>query len=332
MFVGYPQGTRGGLFYSPQDKKVFASTNATFLEHDYMKDYKPRSKIVLEEMLSQQADPQRPTKVVESQSQKTTVLDQDPPSLHRSGREIRLPTRFHDEANLVMADDGIQDPLTYKSAMEDTDKDKWLEAMKLEMDSMYSNSVWELTDPPEGVKPMGYKWIYKRKRGVDGKVETFKARLVAKGYTQREGVDFEETFSLVAKLKSIGILLSIAAYYDYDIWQMDVKIAFLNGYLEESIYMMQPEGFIVKGQEQKVCKLSRSINGLKQSSKSWNIRFDEGIKSYGFDQNLDEPCVYKQIRENSMVFLILYVDDILLIGNDKKSMTMVKEWLASQFK
>ena len=196
---------------------------------------------------------------------------------------------------------------------------------------MYSNLVWELADPPEGVKPIECKWIYKRKRGVDGKMETFKARSVAKGYTQRERVDFEETFSPVAKLKSIRILLSIAAYYDYDIWQMDVKTAFLNGYLEESIYMMQPEGFIVKGQEQKVCKLSRSIYGLKQASRSWNIRFDEAIKSYGFDQNLDEPCVYKQIRENSVVFLILYVDDILLIGNDKKSMTMVKEWLASQF-
>ena len=168
---------------------------------------------MLEEMLSQQADPQRPTKVVESQSQKTTVLDQDPLSLHRSGKEIRLPIRFRDEANLIVADDGIQDPLTYKSAMEDTDKDKWLEAMKLEMDSMYSNSVWELADPSEGVKPIGCKWIYKRKRGVDGKVETFKARLVAKGYTQREGVDFEETFSPVAKLKSIRILLSIAVYY-----------------------------------------------------------------------------------------------------------------------
>ena len=90
---------------------------------------------------------------------------------------------------------------------------------------------------------------------MDGKLETFKARLVAKGYTQREGVDFEETFSSVAKLKSIKILLSIGAYYDYDISKMDVKTTFLNGYLEKSIYMMQPKGFLVKGQEQKVCKL-----------------------------------------------------------------------------
>ena len=92
-------------------------------------------------------------------------------------------------------------------------------------------------------------------------------------------------------LKSIRILLSIVAAYDYEIWQMDVKTAFLNGYLKKDIYMVQPNGFIAKGQEQNVCKLLRSIYGLKQASRSWNIRFDEAIKAYGFEQNVDEPCV-----------------------------------------
>ena len=95
-------------------------------------------------------------------------------------------------------------------------------------------------------------------------------------------------------LKSIRILLSIAAHYDQEIWQMDVKIAFLNGNLEEEIYMMQPKGFIAKNQEHMICKLKRSIYGLKQASRSWNIRFDQTIKSFGFEQNLDEPCVYKR--------------------------------------
>ena len=111
-------------------------------------------------------------------------------------------------------------------------------------------------------------------RGIDGKVETFKARLVAKGYNQKEGFDYEETFSLVAMIKSIRILLVIAAHMDYEIWQMDVKIAFLNESLDETIYMVQPEGFIEKGHEKKVCKLQKSIYGLKQASRSWNLKFD----------------------------------------------------------
>ncbi|MCQ7012854.1 hypothetical protein M9Y11_18445, partial [Clostridioides difficile] len=154
---------------------------------------------------------------------------------------------------------------------------------------------------------------------------------MAKGYTQKEGIDYEETFSPVAMLKSIRILLAIAAHMDYEIWQMDVKTAFLNGSLEENIYMKQPEGFIAKGQEHMVCKLKKSIYGLKQASRSWNIRFDEVIQSYGFTQCPDEQCVYRRRDENVVVFLVLYVDDILLIGNSKKVLSDVRVWLSKQF-
>ena len=113
---------------------------------------------------------------------------------------------------------------------------------------------------------------------------------------------------------------------------MDVKTAFLNGNLDEEIYMSQPKGFIEKGQEQKVCRLLKSIYGLKQASRSWNIRFDETIKSFGFHQSVDEACVYKLIREKHVVFLVLYVDDILLMGDNVKLLTEIKDWLATQFK
>ena len=132
---------------------------------------------------------------------------------------------------------------------------------------MYANQVWTLVDPPEGIVPIGYKWILKRKISADGKVETYKARLVAKEFRQRQGVDYEETFSPVAMLKSIQILLSIAAHYDYEIWQMDVKTAFLNGYIEEDIFIEQPKGFESEDSS-KVCKLNRLIYGLKQASRS----------------------------------------------------------------
>ena len=201
--------------------------------------------------------------------------------------------------------------------------------MKSELDSMYSNQVWDLLKVPSGIKPVGCKWVYKRKGGIDRKVETFKARLVVKGYTQKESTDYEETVSPVAMLKSIRILIFIAAHYDYEIWQMNVKTTFLDGNLEEEIYMMQPEGFIAKNQEHMVCKLKRSIYGLKQASRSWNIRFNQAIKLFVFEQNLDEPCVYKRHQHKVVMFLILYVDDILLTGNDVGVMSSVKIWLSS---
>ncbi|PKI69339.1 hypothetical protein CRG98_010273 [Punica granatum] len=115
--------------------------------------------------------------------------------------------------------------------------------MKSEIDSMSKNQVWDLVDPPEGIVPIGNKWVFMRKIGADGKVETYKTRLVAKGYRQRQGVDYEETFSPVAMLKSIRIMLAIAAHYDYEVWQMDVKTTFLNGYIKEDIFMDQSRGF-----------------------------------------------------------------------------------------
>ena len=109
---------------------------------------------------------------------------------------------------------------------------------------MYDNQVWTLIDPSEGLKTIGCKWVFKKKTDIDDNVHTFKARLVAKGFKQTHGIDYDEIFSPVAMLKSIQILLAIAAYYDYEIWQMDVKIAFLNGNLIEDVYMTQPEGFV----------------------------------------------------------------------------------------
>ena len=154
---------------------------------------------------------------------------------------------------------------------------------------------------------------------------------MVKGYKQKECINYDETFSPVAMLNSIRILLSIAAHFDYEIWQMDVKTAFLNGNLDKEIYMMQPEGFIAKNQEHMVCKLKRSIYRIEQASRSWNIRFDQAIKSFGFEQNLDESCVYKRNQDKVVMFLVLYVDDILLIGNDVRVMPSVKVWLSSQF-
>ncbi|KAL0444830.1 UNVERIFIED_CONTAM: hypothetical protein Slati_2205700 [Sesamum latifolium] len=131
--------------------------------------------------------------------------------------------------------------------------------------------------------------------------------------------------------KSIRILLAIEAWYDYEIWQMDVKTAFLNDFVEEKIYMDQPEGFTTDGEEQKVCCLQRSIYGLKQAFRSWNTRFDEVIQGYDFIKNDYDSCIYKKISGSSIAYLVLYVDDILLIGNDVKMLGDIKAWFSTLF-
>ena len=150
---------------------------------------------------------------------------------------------------------------------------------------------------------------------------------MAKGFSQVQGVDYDETFSPVAMLKSVRIMLAIAAFFDYEIWQMDVKISFLNGFLKEELYMMQPEGFVDPENADKVCKLQRSIYGLVQASWSWNLRFDEVIKAFGFIQVYREACIYKKVSGSSIASLILYVDDILLIGNDIEFLDGIKGYL-----
>ena len=149
---------------------------------------------------------------------------------------------------------------------------------------------------------------------------------MAKGFKQTHGIDYNKTFSPVVMLKSIRILLTIAVYYDYEIWKMDVKTAFLNRNLLEDVYMKQPEGFVDPKNPNKVCKLQRSVYGLKQASPSWNLHFDEKVKEFGFLKNEDEPCVYKKASRSIVVFLILYVDDILLIRNDIPTLLNVKQW------
>ena len=133
-------------------------------------------------------------------------------------------------------------PTNYEEAMMSLDFDKWLEAMKSEIGSMYENKVWTLVDLPDDRRAIENKWIFKKKTDANGNVIVYKARLVAKGFRQVHGVDYDETFSPVAMLKSVQIMLAIATFYE--IWQMDVKTTFLNGFLKEELYMMQPKGFL----------------------------------------------------------------------------------------
>ncbi|GJT16659.1 retrotransposon protein, putative, ty1-copia subclass [Tanacetum coccineum] len=250
----------------------------------------------------------------------------------RSVRTHRAPERLC--LNVGVEEHSLRDlnePANYKAAMLDPESNKWLDAMNAKMQSMKDNQVWRLVDLPPDCKTVGSKWLFKKKTDMDGNVHTYNACLIAKGFTQLYGVDYEETFSPVADIRAIRILIAISPFYDYEIWQMDVKTVFLNGYLDEDIYMVQPEGFVDTKYPKKLCNLQRSIYGLKQASRSWNKRFDEEIKKFGFTQNLDEPCVYQKASGSNVTFPILYVDDIIIMGNHILSLQSVKTYLGKCF-
>ncbi|GJU54337.1 retrotransposon protein, putative, ty1-copia subclass [Tanacetum coccineum] len=274
IFVGYPKETMGYYFYYPPENKIVVERYAYFLDNDF---------ILQKESV----------RIVELEDE--DILPSENTSEHPIEEEKIDPDRlcFNVEVEEHNLGD-LNEPANYKAALSDPEFEKWLVAMNAEMQSMYDNKVWRLVVLPPNAKVVKSKRIYKKKTDMDGKVHIYKARLVAKGSTQTYGVDYEETFSLVADIRAIRILIAIVAYYDYEIWKMNVKIAFLNGFLEEEIYMEQPEGFIDPNHPRKVCKLQRSIYGLKQASRSWNKRFDEEIKKFGFHQNVDEPCVYQE--------------------------------------
>ena len=206
-----------------------------------------------------------------------------------------------------------------------------MDAMKDELSSMDKNSMWELVDLPPRLKAIGNKWVLKIKRKADGSIDKYKARLMAKGFTQQEDIDYDETFSLVVRVASIRLIPTIVAQLDLELYHMDVKTAFLNGELDEENYMSQPMGFKVKEQECKVCKLKRSIYGLKQSYRQWCFRFHDSIISHGFEMIEEDHCVYLKRSKKSVLILYLYVDGILIAGNEMDSIVATKKWLSSTF-
>ncbi|KAG8478680.1 hypothetical protein CXB51_028518 [Gossypium anomalum] len=218
--------------------------------------------------------------------------------------------------------DANQEPSNYSEAVSCEDSEKWMFAMQEEMESLHKNRTWDLLKLPKG----------KQKEGTSGVEEPrYKARLVAKGYSQIPGVDFTDMFSPVVKHSSIRALLGIVAMHDLELEQLDVKTAFLHGELEKDIYMQQPEGFIVSEKEDYVCLLRKSLYGLKQSPSQWCKRFDSFMTSHDFKRSSLDSCIYsKKNNDGSFVYLLLYVDDMLIEAKDKgeirKSVQLADTW------
>ena len=200
------------------------------------------------------------------------------------------------------------------------------------MSALVKNGTWESVNLPGGKKIVGCKWVFTIKCKADGSIERHKARLVAKGFTQTHGLDYQETFAPVAKVNSIQILLSLAANLGWPLHQLDVKNAFLNGNLDEEVFMEPPPGFEQTIGKGKVCRLIKSLYGLKQSPRAWFERFGEVVKNLGFKQSQGDHTLFvKHSNEGKRAVLIVYVDDIILTGDDNGEIDKLKKLLAFEF-
>jgi len=201
--------------------------------------------------------------------------------------------------------------LTFEVAMKRNDKNRWVAAMKDELRSLDENKVWSLVDRPAGKNIVSNKWVLRVKRNPDGSVERYKARLVARGFSQRQGVDYTETYAPVASLVIIRMLFALSVVRNWSTFGFDIKTAFLYGSLDTDIYMEQPRGFET---DSRVCKLKRSIYGLKQSPRMWNERFTACLKSCGLTPIDSEPCVFR--ADSAELVVCIYVDDGLIFTRD----------------
>lgn len=218
------------------------------------------------------------------------------------------------------------EPKTYKQASQDP---LWVTTMDVELRALQTNHTWDLVTLPPGKRVVGCKWVYKVKLKADGSLECFKARLVAKGYTQEYGIDFHETFSPVVRMTTIRCILAVAASNKWPLHQLDVNNAFLHGDLNEDVYMVPPDGLSCPSNM--VCKLRKSLYGLKQASRQWFAKLTAALLSQGFTQSKLDYSLFTHQSSSSMTIVAVYVDDIIVTGNNAPLISQLKAHLHHVF-
>ena len=352
VFMGFSEGVKAFRLWNPESKKIILSRDVTFDEAVMLKQKTPEKENENPNSLKQvefesHEISEEPVQTIdhpeyESDDQVSSEMEisspeisQQPESIatSRPKRNIRKPARYSDMVAyaLPVIDDDV--PNTYKEAVYSSENVKWKKAMDEEMTSLHQNQTWKLIPLPKDKKAIGCKWVYAKKEGAPGKDSIrYKARLVAKGYAQKEGIDYNEVFSPVVKHASIRILLALVAQFDLELVQLDVKTAFLHGTLDEEIYMSQPDGFKVPGHENWACKLSKSLYGLKQSPRQWYKRFDSFMINQKYTRSQFDHCVYfRKLQDGTFVYLLLYVDDMLIASKNKREIDRLKAQLSSEF-
>lgn len=335
IFVGYSEASKAYKLYNPITKKVIISRDVIFNEEASWewKNEKESSSIFLD---NDAFDP-----IEEEGSTPPTPPSNSPPSSSSSSSYESPPRKTRSMADLygatrrILEDEFVDfalyanaDPVAFEDAAKEN---KWRKAMDQEIEAIERNQTWELVKAPKEKKPIGVKWVYKTKLNAQGEVEKHKARLVVKGYKQKYGVDYKEVFAPVARLETIRLILSLAAQNKWQVHQMDVKSAFLNGELQEEVYIDQPPGYVKKNEENKVYRLKKALYGLKQAPRAWYSRIDDYFVKMGFKRCPFEHTLYIKENKGKILIIGLYVDDLIFTGNNDDDIEEFKNNMMQEF-
>ena len=324
IFVGYDDGSKSIKYYNAETRKVLTSRNVRFLS--LTDEETPPEPITIYPDAEGEPEGSMPTSGSGSKRKRS---DEDEPDQRRTrGKKVDyryLNNPFPDEEEGQMtftSDDQLfaiiagDEYTNLKDARNSPDWPEWEKAIQSELTQLHQKGTWRLVERPPNAIPIANKWTFIRKRNKAGEVVKFKARLVAKGCAQRPGYDYIETFSPVVRMDTIRAILALVPMMGLKIRQLDIKGAYLNGVLNEKVYMRQPEGY--EDDTDRICELLKSLYGLKQSGREWNKVFDKEMKKFGFNRLSSDPCVYIKRDGNEMVILTVWVDDILLFATSDK--------------
>lgn len=319
FMVGYC--LNGYRLWCPEERLIILGRDVKFDESHFVYDnedwfsYKEDTRnVIISDEENETEDVTSPDN--DSVSSENETEEVKAPEIRRSVRETKWPAWMEDYAVLALnAEMYVEDvPETFSDIYSRSDKQEWLHAVAEEMRVINENKTWTVFELPEDKKAIDTNWVFKVKRDDTGKISSYKARLVARGCIQKRGFDYNETYAPVAKLTTLRTLLAVMNHEKLIANHMDVKSAFLHGNLNEEIFVKIPAEFNEKPGA--VGKLNKAIYGLKQASRSWNLMFDKFVKNLGFVQSNADGCLYTFRNSNTKVYVLLYVDYILILGND----------------
>lgn len=336
ILVGYQANSCNYRLYNPQTGRFMVSRDVVIHEtdHNQMEESNDKIKVPIDMRSSTQEeviienvrDEENEVKHHEDEDEfvKKNNSQGNATRELRNRNALKSPDRY--EANIIE----FEEPILYEDAISGKDAENWKRAIDEELKAHKVNNTWIYQRLPKDKKTIESKWVFKIKHSTFGDSYRYKARLCAKGFTQKQGIDYHEIFSPVARYDSIRVMLAIAAKQNLEIAQFDVKTAFLNGDLSEEIYMKIPQG-VKEAPDGTVCRLQRSLYGLKQASREWNSKFDLFLKRFQFIPSKADPCVYNGKFEWNKIYLIIYVDDGLILSTSKQAINRILTELKSNF-